>query len=81
MDGEYVCVSHEDLWKSSRAWSDAQAVSTAVIPTLDAFETECGIEFHASLGRDGLYVYRVMDTQRLVMATLRYGWRVTPLTT
>ena len=35
----------------------------------------------ACLGREKVYVYHVMDTHKLIAATLRYGWRVTPHTT
>ena len=81
MHGSYVCILHEDLWNASREWSDAQVAVNAVIPTLDAFEHACGIEFHTSMGHAGLYVYYVYDAHKLMSATLRYGWRVTPYTT
>ena len=81
MHGDHVRISHEDLWRASRSWSDTHGVIDAIIPTLDAFEHTCGIEFHTSLARDGVYVYHVMDTHKLMAATLRYGWRVTPHTT
>ena len=81
MRGEYIHILCEDLWCASRSWSGTHGVIDAIIPTLDAFERTCGIEFHTSLARDGVYVYHVMDTHKLIAATLRYGWRVTPHTT
>lgn len=81
MRGDHVCISHEHLWSASRSWSDTHGVTLAMTTNVDAFERACGIEFHTSRATDGVYAYHVMDAHLLMMATLRYGWRVTPDTT
>ena len=79
MRGDYVCISHEHLWCAGRSWNDAHGV--AMTTNVNAFERACGIEFHTSRSNGGVYVYHVVDMHLLMMATLRYGWRVTPDTT
>lgn len=79
MPGDYVHISHEDLWCAGRSWNDAHGV--AMTTNVNAFERACGIEFDAFRSTGGVYAYHVMDTHKLMTATLRYGWRVTPYTT
>jgi hypothetical protein len=75
MDGERVHISHKDIWHAAR---DSMLVSSGV---LVEFEHKCGIEFESSQWMQGTYVYRVVCTRRLMAACVRYGWRVTQMST
>jgi hypothetical protein len=72
--GERVYISHKDMWHAAR---DSYLVSSKLVD----FEHACGIEFEASHWKQGTYVYRVVCAKRLMAACVRYGWRVTQMST
>ena len=70
MPGEHVCITHQDL-------RDVHGLYVAH-GSQNEFEHACGIKFVSSVWRELTCVYRVVDARKLMTATLRYGWRVTP---
>ena len=79
MRGDHVRISHEHLWCAGRAWNNTHGL--AMTTNVDAFERACGLEFDAFRSTREVHAYHVMDARKLMAATLRYGWRVTPDTT